>query len=50
MPRPAIINEQAIDELITNAIMTVVYGEATADEALASLTEKINENIQQNYQ
>lgn len=50
MPRPAIINEQAIDELITNAIMTVVYGEATADEALASLTEKINENILQNYQ
>lgn len=48
--RPAIINEKAIDELITNAILEVDYGKAGADEALASLTTKLQENIQANYQ
>lgn len=48
--RPAIINEKAIDELITNAILEVDYGKAGADEALASLTAKLQENIQANYQ
>ena len=45
--RPAVINEKAIDELITNAILEVDY--ATAEEALKSLTQKLNENIASNY-
>lgn len=48
--RPAVINEKTIDELITNAILEVEYGNAGADEALAALADKLNENIQQNYQ
>ena len=48
--RPAVINEKVIDELITNAILEVDYGRASADEALASLTAKLRENIQTNYQ
>ncbi|MCI8768094.1 extracellular solute-binding protein [Lachnospiraceae bacterium] len=48
--RPAVINEKAIDELITNAILEVDYGRASADEALDSLTNKLEENIQTNYQ
>ena len=47
--RPAVINEKAIDELITNAILEVDYGKATAEEALESLTQKLNENIASNY-
>lgn len=47
--RPAVINEKAIDELIINAILEVDYGKASADEALKSLTEKLNENIEANY-
>ena len=49
VPRPAVINEKAIDELITNAILEVDYGKATAEEALESLTQKLNENIASNY-
>lgn len=48
--RPAVINEKVIDELITNAILEVDYGKASANEALASLTAKLEENIQTNYQ
>lgn len=47
--RPAIINEKAIDELITNAILEVDFGQATAEQALESLTQKLNENIESNY-
>ena len=47
--RPAVINEKASDELITNAILEVDYGKATAEEALKSLTQKLNENIASNY-
>lgn len=47
--RPAVINEKAIDELITNAILEVDYGRASAEEALESLTQKLNENIASNY-
>ena len=47
--RPAVINEKAIDELITNAILEVDYGKATAEEALESLAQKLNENIASNY-
>ncbi len=47
--RPAIINEKAIDELITNAILEVDFGQATPEQALESLTQKLNENIASNY-
>lgn len=47
--RPAIINEKAIDELITNAILEVDFGQATAEQALETLTQKLNENIASNY-
>lgn len=48
--RPAVINEKAIDELITNAILEVVYGNMDADQALADLTSKLEENIASNYE
>ena len=49
MARPAIINEKAIDELITNAILEVDYGNVSAEEALATLANKLNQNITTNY-
>lgn len=49
MARPAIINEKAIDELIINAILEVEYKNIDAEEALAILTDKLNENIATNY-
>ncbi len=49
MARPAIINEKAIDELITNAILEVDYGQADAAQSLENLTMKLNENIDLNY-
>ena len=48
--RPAVINEKAIDELITNAILEVDYGTMDAEQALADLTAKLEENIQSNYE
>lgn len=48
--RPAVINEKAIDELITNAILEVDYGTMDAGQALADLTAKLEENIQSNYE
>ena len=48
--RPAVINEKSIDELITNAILEVDYGQSSAEDALTSLTQKLNENIASNYQ
>ncbi len=47
--RPAVINEKAIDELITNAILEVDYGRSSPEEALVTLTNQLNENIQSNY-
>lgn len=47
--RPAIINEKAIDELITNAILEVDFGQMQPDQALESLTQKLNDNIASNY-
>lgn len=47
--RPAIINEKTIDELITNAILEVDFGQATPEQALESLTQKLNDNITSNY-
>lgn len=47
--RPAVINEKAIDEIITNAILEVDYGKTSPDEALMSLKENLNKNIQSNY-
>lgn len=49
MARPAIINEKTVDEIITNAILTVVYGQANAEESLAALAEELRENIAANY-
>lgn len=49
MARPAIINEKAIDELITNAILEVDYGNVSGDEALKTLADKLDENITTNY-
>ena len=48
--RPAVINEKSIDELITNAILEVDYGQSSAEDALTSLAQKLNENIASNYQ
>ena len=48
--RPAVINEKSVDELITNAILEVDYGQSSAEDALTSLTQKLNENIASNYQ
>ena len=44
MARPAVINEKTIDELITNAILEVDYGQADAEQALETLTANLNEN------
>lgn len=49
MARPAVINEKTIDELITNAILEVDYGQADAEQALETLTANLNENINLNY-
>ncbi len=46
----SVINEKSIDELITNAILEVDYGQSSAEDALTSLTQKLNENIASNYQ
>ena len=42
--------EKAIDELIINAILEVDYGQSSAEDALTSLAQKLNENIASNYQ
>ncbi len=49
MARPAIINEKTIDQLITDAILTVIYGQADASTSLATLAQNLRDNIQQNY-
>lgn len=49
MARPAVINEKTIDELITNAILEVDYGQTDAEQALETLTANLNENINLNY-
>lgn len=49
MPRPGIINEKAIDEIIVNNLLTVIYGQADADTALANLAQDLRDNIESNY-
>ena len=49
MSRPAIINEKTVDEIIVNALLTVIYGQATAEESLASLAAELRDNIASNY-
>lgn len=49
MARPAIINEKTVDEIITNAILTVVYGQANAEDSLAALAQELRDNIASNY-
>jgi ABC-type glycerol-3-phosphate transport system substrate-binding protein len=49
MARPAVINEKSIDEIITNDILEVVYGNMDAETSLTDLAQKLNQNIDQNY-
>lgn len=49
MSRPGVINEKTIDEIITNAILTVVYGQSTPEQALADLAQELRDNITSNY-
>jgi len=49
MPRPAIINEKAIDEIIVNNLLTVIYGQADAETSLAKLAQDLRDNINMNY-
>ena len=49
MSRPAIINEKTIDEIITNAILTVVYKQATPEQAMSNLAQELRDNIANNY-
>ncbi|MDL2206058.1 sugar ABC transporter substrate-binding protein [Eubacteriales bacterium OttesenSCG-928-N13] len=49
MARPSIINEKTIDEIITNAILTVVYGQANAEDSLAAMAAELRANIAANY-
>ncbi|MDL2206247.1 sugar ABC transporter substrate-binding protein [Eubacteriales bacterium OttesenSCG-928-N13] len=49
MARPAIINEKTIDEIITDAILTVVYGQADAEQSMKTLAQSLRDNIKDNY-
>ena len=49
MPRPGVINEKTIDEIITNAILTVVYNQVTPEQALADLAQELRDKIESNY-
>lgn len=49
-PRPAIVNEKAIDELITDAINEVVFGNLDRDTALENLAAALRDNIKANYE
>ncbi len=42
--------KKSVDELIINAILEVDYGQSSAEDALTSLAQKLNENIASNYQ
>jgi len=47
--RPAIINEKAIDQLITNAFLRVLYNQQTPQQALDQVEREIKLNIDNNY-
>lgn len=49
-PRPAIVNEKAIDEMITDAIMEVLFGNLDRDTALENLAAALRDNIKTNYE
>lgn len=47
--RPAIVNEKAIDTIMTNEFLSVIYGEKDAATSLADMYTKVAENIASNY-
>jgi ABC-type glycerol-3-phosphate transport system substrate-binding protein len=47
--RPAIINEKAIDKIITNRILEVQYGKSDSEQSLKDLKKELDENIAENY-
>lgn len=49
MARPAIINEKSIDQIMVDHLLTVIYGQAEPDEALANFAKALNANISENY-
>lgn len=49
-PRPAIVNEKAIDEMITDAINEVLFGNLDRDTALENLAAALRDNIKSNYE
>ena len=49
-PRPAIVNEKAIDEMITDAINEVLFGNIDRDTALNNLAAALRDNIKSNYE
>ncbi|GHV37806.1 putative ABC transporter extracellular-binding protein YurO [Spirochaetia bacterium] len=48
-PRPAIINEKAIDKLITDAFLRVLYNQQTPQQALDQVEKELKQNITDNY-
>lgn len=48
--RPAIINEKAVDEIIADGIMEVLFGNLDRDAALESVAAALRENIKSNYE
>ena len=49
MARPAIINEKAIDQIMVDNLLTVIYGQATPEDALATYAQALRDNINENY-
>ena len=49
-PRPAIVNEKAIDEMITDAIDEVLFGNVDRDTALENLAAALRDNVKSNYE
>ena len=49
MARPAIINEKAIDQIMVDNLLTVIYGQATPEDALATYSQALRDNINENY-
>lgn len=47
--RPAIINEKDVDKIITDNILSVVYGQADASTSLKNLAAQLRDNVKKNY-
>jgi ABC-type glycerol-3-phosphate transport system substrate-binding protein len=48
-PRPAVINEKAIDKLITDAFLRVLYNQQTPQQSLDQVERELKQNITENY-